>query len=118
MGNSISEIVIQLGFSRSALSKVCKEYMDGEQKTSIRTNCKGQLVLTVRGERPLKCIVRSQRSQTLTLTTIQLKVGASRTFRKQTATLASLYGFREPSTYGSTITHCSTSGCTSYLGRD
>ncbi|GFV11759.1 hypothetical protein TNCV_977481 [Trichonephila clavipes] len=39
--------------------------MDGGQKTSDQASCKGRLALTVRGERWLQRIVRSQRSQTL-----------------------------------------------------
>ncbi|GFV52881.1 uncharacterized protein TNCV_2875491 [Trichonephila clavipes] len=47
MGHLISEIVIQLGFSRLIVSRVYQEYMDGGQKTSDRANCKGQLALTM-----------------------------------------------------------------------
>ena len=32
MGRSVSEIVRQLGFSRSTVSRVYQEYMDGEKK--------------------------------------------------------------------------------------
>ncbi|GFX11388.1 uncharacterized protein TNCV_2804491 [Trichonephila clavipes] len=64
-GHSISEIVRQLGFSRSTVSRVYQEYMDGGQKISDRVKCKGQLALTVCGERGLKRIVRSQQSQAL-----------------------------------------------------
>ncbi|GFU39842.1 HTH_Tnp_Tc3_2 domain-containing protein [Trichonephila clavipes] len=77
MGHSISEIVRELGFSRSTVSRIYKEYMDGGQKTSNRANCKEQLALTVRGERRLRYIVRSQRSQTSAQTTTQLNDGAS-----------------------------------------
>lgn len=84
MGHSISEIVRQLGFSRSTVSRVYQEYMDGGKKTSDRANCKGQLALTVRGERRLRRIVRSQRSQTLAQITTQLNDGASRTVSKRT----------------------------------
>ncbi|GFW05520.1 HTH_Tnp_Tc3_2 domain-containing protein [Trichonephila clavipes] len=52
------------------------------QKTSNRANCKGQLALTVRGERRLRRVVRSQRSQTLAQITTHLKGGASRTVSK------------------------------------
>ncbi|GFW65041.1 HTH_Tnp_Tc3_2 domain-containing protein [Trichonephila clavipes] len=65
MGHPISEIVRQIGFSRSTLSILYQEYMDGGQNNSDRANCKGQLALTVRAERRLRHIVRSQRSQTL-----------------------------------------------------
>ncbi|GFV27216.1 uncharacterized protein TNCV_869461 [Trichonephila clavipes] len=54
MKHSISEIVRLLGFSRSTVSRVYQEYMDGEQKTSDRANCKGKLALIVRGERRLR----------------------------------------------------------------
>ncbi|GFX08307.1 uncharacterized protein TNCV_3267961 [Trichonephila clavipes] len=84
MGHSISEIVRQLGFSRSTVSRVYPEYMDGGQKTSDWINCKGQLALTARGERQLRGIVCSQRSQTLAQITTQLNDGASRTLSKQT----------------------------------
>ncbi|GFW89375.1 transposable element Tcb2 transposase [Trichonephila clavipes] len=56
MGHSISEMVRQLGFSRLTVPRVCHEYMDGGQKTSNGASCKGQLALTVRGERRLRCI--------------------------------------------------------------
>ncbi|GFV86408.1 uncharacterized protein TNCV_1469701 [Trichonephila clavipes] len=63
MGNSISELVRQLGFSRSTVSRVYQEHMCGwRTKTSNRTNCNGQLVLTVCGNRRFRRIVRSQRS--------------------------------------------------------
>ncbi|PRD29363.1 UNVERIFIED_CONTAM: hypothetical protein NCL1_29618 [Trichonephila clavipes] len=66
MGHSISEIVRNLEFSRSTVSSVYQEYMDGGQKkTSDGANCEGQLALTVRGERRLGRIACSQRSQTL-----------------------------------------------------
>ncbi|GFT22520.1 HTH_Tnp_Tc3_2 domain-containing protein [Trichonephila clavipes] len=48
MGHSISEIVRQLRFSSSTVSRVYQEYMDGGQKTSDRANCKGYLTFTVR----------------------------------------------------------------------
>ncbi|GFX15020.1 HTH_Tnp_Tc3_2 domain-containing protein [Trichonephila clavipes] len=59
--------------------------MDGGQKISDRANCKETLALTVRGERRLKRIVRSQQSQTLDQITSQLNDGASRTVSKRTA---------------------------------
>ncbi|GFU37233.1 uncharacterized protein TNCV_4272341 [Trichonephila clavipes] len=81
MSRSISEIVRQLGFLRSTVSRVCQECMDGGQKkTSDRAHCKGQLALTVRCERRLRRIVRSQRSQILAQITTQLNDGASRTW--------------------------------------
>ncbi|GFV83044.1 HTH_Tnp_Tc3_2 domain-containing protein [Trichonephila clavipes] len=83
MDNSISEIVRQLGFLRSTVSRVYQEYMDGGQKTSHRANCKGHLALTVRGEGRLRCIVCRQRSQTLAHITNQLNDGASRTISKR-----------------------------------
>ncbi|GFW46464.1 HTH_Tnp_Tc3_2 domain-containing protein [Trichonephila clavipes] len=49
----------------------------GGQNASDRANCKGQFVLTVRGERLLRLIVSSQRSQTLAQITTQLNDGAS-----------------------------------------
>ncbi|GFX45053.1 uncharacterized protein TNCV_3431021 [Trichonephila clavipes] len=116
MGHSVSEIVRQLGFSRSRVSRVYQEYMDGGQKTSDRTNCKGQLALTVRGERLLRHIMYCQRSKISAQITTQLNDGASRTVSKRTNTLASPYGFQEPSTCGSTTALCWPSGCTSCLG--
>ncbi|GFU71186.1 HTH_Tnp_Tc3_2 domain-containing protein [Trichonephila clavipes] len=53
-------------------------------KTCDWANCKGQLALTVRGERGPRRIVRSQRSQTLAQITIQLNDGAIRTVSKRT----------------------------------
>ncbi|GFW66664.1 HTH_Tnp_Tc3_2 domain-containing protein [Trichonephila clavipes] len=84
MGNSISEIVRQLGFSRSTVSRVCQEYMDGGQKISDRVNCKEQLALAKRGERRLRLIVPSQRRQTLAPITTQLNDGVNRTVSKRT----------------------------------
>ncbi|GFS72429.1 HTH_Tnp_Tc3_2 domain-containing protein [Trichonephila clavipes] len=82
MGHLISKIFRQLGFSRSTVSRVYQEYMDGEQKkTSDLVNCKGQLALTVRGERRLRSIVLSQ---TLAQITTQLNDGVSRTVSKRT----------------------------------
>ncbi|GFT25186.1 HTH_Tnp_Tc3_2 domain-containing protein [Trichonephila clavipes] len=106
MGHSSFEIVRQLGFSRLTVSRVYQECTDGGQKTSDRANCKGQSALTVRGKRRLKYIVRSQRSQTLAQIITQLNDGISRTVSKRKsycATLASPYGFWEPSPYESTI---------------
>ncbi|GFW20223.1 hypothetical protein TNCV_1855471 [Trichonephila clavipes] len=50
----MSEIVRQTGFSRSSMSRVYQEYMDSEQKTSDRANCKGHLDLIVRDQRRLR----------------------------------------------------------------
>ncbi|GFY19774.1 HTH_Tnp_Tc3_2 domain-containing protein [Trichonephila clavipes] len=66
------------------MSRVYQEHIDGGQKTSDRVNCKGQLALTVRGERQLRSIVRSQRSQALDQITTQLIDDASRTVSKWT----------------------------------
>ncbi|GFU89403.1 HTH_Tnp_Tc3_2 domain-containing protein [Trichonephila clavipes] len=52
-----------------------------DKKNSDRSSCKGQLALTVRGERRLRRIVRSQ---TLAQITTQLNDGASRTVSKRT----------------------------------
>ncbi|GFT82124.1 HTH_Tnp_Tc3_2 domain-containing protein [Trichonephila clavipes] len=84
MSHSISEIVRQLGFPRLTVSRVYEEYMDGEQKTRDRANCKEQLALEVSGEKRLRRIVRSQRGQTLAHITTQLNVGVSRIVSKQT----------------------------------
>ncbi|GFV90356.1 uncharacterized protein TNCV_4380711 [Trichonephila clavipes] len=86
MCHLISDIVRQLGFSRS---KVSREYMDGGQKTSdggqkTRANCSGQLALAVRAESWLRRIVRSQRSQTFSQITTQLNDGANYTGNKRT----------------------------------
>ncbi|GFU82637.1 putative transposable element [Trichonephila clavipes] len=53
-------------------------------KTSDRANCKGQLALTVIGERRLRRIVCRQRSQTLAQITTQLNDGVIRTVSKWT----------------------------------
>ncbi|GFT19619.1 HTH_Tnp_Tc3_2 domain-containing protein [Trichonephila clavipes] len=58
----------------------CQEY----QETSDRANCRGQLALSERGERWLRGIVSSQRSQKLAQITTQLNDGASRTVSKRT----------------------------------
>ncbi|GFU45845.1 HTH_Tnp_Tc3_2 domain-containing protein [Trichonephila clavipes] len=99
MCDSIPELVRQLGFSRSTVSRVYQEYMDGGQKTSDQADCKGQLALTVRGERWLRRIVRSQRSPTLAQITTQLNDGASRTVSKRTvqqSLLRIIFGSRRP----------------------
>ncbi|GFY14373.1 HTH_Tnp_Tc3_2 domain-containing protein [Trichonephila clavipes] len=43
MVHSISEIVRQLGFVRSIVSRVYQEYICGGQKTGDRENCEGEL---------------------------------------------------------------------------
>ncbi|GFU56760.1 transposable element Tcb2 transposase [Trichonephila clavipes] len=45
MGRSISKIVSQLGLSRSTMSRVNQENMDGGLKTSNWANCKRQIAL-------------------------------------------------------------------------
>ncbi|GFV62416.1 HTH_Tnp_Tc3_2 domain-containing protein [Trichonephila clavipes] len=82
MDHSTSEIVRHLVFSKSTVSRLYQEYINGGQKTNDRTNCKGQLDLTVRGERRLRRIARRQRSQTLAQITTQLNDGASRRVSK------------------------------------
>ncbi|GFT83900.1 HTH_Tnp_Tc3_2 domain-containing protein [Trichonephila clavipes] len=81
MGHSISENVRHLGFLRSIVSRVYQEYTNGGQKTSDRANCKGQLTLTVRDERRLRRIVRSQ---ILAQINTQLNDGDSREVSKRT----------------------------------
>ncbi|GFU40952.1 HTH_Tnp_Tc3_2 domain-containing protein [Trichonephila clavipes] len=88
-----------LRFSRSTVSRAYQGYMDGRQKLSYWENCKGQLALTLRGERRLRRIIRSQRSQTLAHITTKLSDGVSRT----------------SSTYESNIDQCSPSIYTSGL---
>ncbi|GFW74287.1 hypothetical protein TNCV_2524901 [Trichonephila clavipes] len=56
--------------------------MEDGQKTSVRANWKGQLTLTVRGEKRPRRIARSQRSQILAQITPRLKDGASCTVSK------------------------------------
>ncbi|GFW72381.1 uncharacterized protein TNCV_704181 [Trichonephila clavipes] len=56
----------------------------GQKKTNDRANYKGQLSLTLRGERWLRGIVLSQRSETLAQITTQLNDGASHTVSKRT----------------------------------
>ncbi|GFV02352.1 hypothetical protein TNCV_1022801 [Trichonephila clavipes] len=55
----------------------------GQKKLVVGQTGKGQLALTMRGERWLRRIVRSQRSQTAQITT-QLNDDASRTVSKRT----------------------------------
>ncbi|GFU55799.1 hypothetical protein TNCV_753371 [Trichonephila clavipes] len=47
MGQSVSEIIRQLEFLRSTVSRVYQEYMMPDKKTSSRKNCKDQLALTL-----------------------------------------------------------------------
>ncbi|GBN20419.1 hypothetical protein AVEN_216108-1 [Araneus ventricosus] len=84
MGHSISEIVRELGSSRSTVSRVYRKYMDGGEKTRDRANCKGHLGLNERGVRWLIHIVRSQRNQTLAQITTQFNQSISRTTSKRT----------------------------------
>ncbi|GFS83695.1 HTH_Tnp_Tc3_2 domain-containing protein [Trichonephila clavipes] len=53
-GHSISEIVRQLGFSRSTVSRVYQEYMYSGQKISDRANFKGQFVSRTVSKRTVK----------------------------------------------------------------
>ncbi|GFX54920.1 hypothetical protein TNCV_3318371 [Trichonephila clavipes] len=73
MGHSIFEIVRQLGFSRSTVSRVYREYIEGGRKPTDRTKCKEQLALTVRSDRRLRRILSSQRRQTFAQTTTQVE---------------------------------------------
>ncbi|GFV45085.1 HTH_Tnp_Tc3_2 domain-containing protein [Trichonephila clavipes] len=104
-------MVGQLGFSRSTVSRIYQEYMgDGEKKEKIAIgqtatvalsapsnpaphnagvyviplDCKGQLALTVHGERQLRCIVHIQQSQTLAQINTQFNDGANCTVSKRT----------------------------------
>ncbi|GFS61954.1 uncharacterized protein TNCV_2592471 [Trichonephila clavipes] len=106
MCHSISEIVRQLGFSRSILSRVYQEYVDYGQKISNWANCKGQLASTVHGERRLRRIVRSQGCQTLAQITTQLNEGASRIVTKRTVQ-RSLRRMRFGSLQSTQEYHCS-----------
>ncbi|GFX64294.1 hypothetical protein TNCV_1500181 [Trichonephila clavipes] len=85
---------------------------------SDRANCKEQLAVTVRGERRLRHIVRSQRSQKVAQVTTQLNDGDSRTVSRRIVqrSLHSMV-FGELSTNESTIAQCSPSGSTSCLGK-
>ncbi|GFT34909.1 hypothetical protein TNCV_3879041 [Trichonephila clavipes] len=68
--------VVRTGFSRRTVSRVYQKYVDCQQKISDWVNCKQLLALAVRGERRLRRIVRSQRSQTLVQITTQLNDGS------------------------------------------
>ncbi|GFS97505.1 HTH_Tnp_Tc3_2 domain-containing protein [Trichonephila clavipes] len=58
--------------------------MDGGLKTRDRANCKGQLALSVHGERRFRRIARSQRRQLLAQITTQFNDGVSHTVSKRT----------------------------------
>ncbi|XP_035228054.1 uncharacterized protein LOC118200224 [Stegodyphus dumicola] len=79
MGHSISKIFSRLGFSRSTVARVYREYLDGGKRTSDRA----QLTRNKRGVRQLSRIVHSQRSQTLAQITTQLNQSDSRTVSKR-----------------------------------
>ncbi|GBN96358.1 hypothetical protein AVEN_271570-1 [Araneus ventricosus] len=83
MGHSISEIVRELGFSRSTVSSIPRIH-GWWGKSSDVANRKGQLDLNERGVRRLGHIVRSQLSQTLAQITTQLHQGARRIVSKRT----------------------------------
>ncbi|GBM83163.1 hypothetical protein AVEN_43663-1 [Araneus ventricosus] len=84
MGHADSEIVRELGISRSRVSRLYRENTDGGKKSSDRPNYKGQLALNERGVRRFSHIVRNLRSQTLAQINTQLNQGASRTVSKRT----------------------------------
>ncbi|GFX51509.1 HTH_Tnp_Tc3_2 domain-containing protein [Trichonephila clavipes] len=58
--------------------------VDKKNQLAIRANCKGQLALTVHGERRFRHIICSQQSQTLAVIITQLNDSASRTVSKRT----------------------------------
>lgn len=85
MGHSVSEIIRELGFSRSTVSRAYREYTKRREGGGInsRANCKRQSDLHFRGSRWLSHIVHSQRSQTIAQTTIQLNQGACHIINKR-----------------------------------
>ncbi|GFU24495.1 HTH_Tnp_Tc3_2 domain-containing protein [Trichonephila clavipes] len=64
--------------------KYTKNNKTRDKKTSDLAKCKGQLALTVRGERRLRRIVRNLRSQTVAQIATQLNDSASVTVSKRT----------------------------------
>ncbi|GFW80065.1 HTH_Tnp_Tc3_2 domain-containing protein [Trichonephila clavipes] len=73
--------------------------MGGGQKTIDRTNCEGQLALTLCCERRLRCVVGSNQSETVAQIITQLNDGANRKVSNWTVQLLPyLMGFesRQP----------------------
>ncbi|GFV44095.1 hypothetical protein TNCV_3572161 [Trichonephila clavipes] len=86
--------------------------MDGEQKASDCVNYKGQLVLTVCGERQIRRIVRSLWNKTLAQIISQLNDSDHPTVIKRVVQLR-FTRFRKSSFYKNAIAQCSPLGCMS-----
>ncbi len=65
-GLSISKTTDLLGFSRSSISRVCREWSVKENISSEQQLCRGKCLVDVRGQRRMGRVVRDDRKATVT----------------------------------------------------
>ncbi|GBL89379.1 hypothetical protein AVEN_225895-1 [Araneus ventricosus] len=65
MGHSISEVAMKFGFSRTTISRVCREYRESGRTPNLRHRCGRKKITQERDQRRLTRIIKRDRRATL-----------------------------------------------------
>ncbi|GFU80412.1 uncharacterized protein TNCV_3521841 [Trichonephila clavipes] len=65
MGHSISEVAMKFEFSRTAISRVCREYRESDKTSHLQHRCGRKRIMQERDQRRLTRIITRDRHATL-----------------------------------------------------
>ncbi|GBM55001.1 hypothetical protein AVEN_238932-1 [Araneus ventricosus] len=65
MGHNVSEVAMKLGFSRTTISRVYREYRASGKTSNLRQHCGGKKIMQEQDRRRLTRIIKRDRRATL-----------------------------------------------------
>ncbi|GFX60717.1 HTH_Tnp_Tc3_2 domain-containing protein [Trichonephila clavipes] len=77
MGQSISEVEMNFGFSRTTISRVYREYRESGKILNLRHRCGRKKIIQERNQRRLKRIIKRDRRATLPQIAADFNAGPS-----------------------------------------